>query len=74
VTLTDCRSGRSVVQVEELKPGLRVEGLTPAEVITVIATQSRGRDALKLTYKSTAGAMGCARAHLLSARCALILI
>ncbi|WP_250285651.1 helicase-related protein, partial [Frankia sp. CiP1_Cm_nod2] len=44
--------------LEELKPGLRVDGLIPAEVITVIAAQWHGSDALELTYKTTAGGLG----------------
>ncbi|EIV91755.1 helicase-related protein [Frankia sp. QA3] len=44
--------------LEELKPGLRVDGLIPAEVITVIAAQWHGADALELTYKTTAGGLG----------------
>lgn len=46
------------MQLEELKPGLRIEGLIPAEVITVIATQWHGTDALELTYKNAAGGLG----------------
>jgi superfamily II DNA or RNA helicase len=46
------------VRFEELKPGLRLEGLIPAEVITVIAVQWHGADALELTYKTTAGGLG----------------
>ncbi|WP_368862008.1 helicase-related protein [Frankia gtarii] len=44
--------------LEELKPGLRVGGLIPAEVITVLAAQWHGSDALELTYKTTAGGLG----------------
>ncbi len=44
--------------LEELKPGLRVDGVIPAEVITVIAAQWHGADALELTYKTTAGGLG----------------
>lgn len=44
--------------LEELKPGLRVDGLIPAEVITVIAAQWHGSDALELTYKTTTGGLG----------------
>ncbi len=44
--------------LEDLKPGLRVDGLIPAEVITVIAAQWHGSDALELTYKTTAGGLG----------------
>ena len=44
--------------LEELKPGLRVDGLIPAAVITVVATQWHGTDALELTYKTSAGHLG----------------
>ncbi|CCK55014.1 Helicase domain protein (fragment 1) [Mycobacterium canettii CIPT 140070008] len=44
--------------LEELKPGLRVDGLIPAEAVTVIAAQWHGTDALELTYKTTAGHLG----------------
>ncbi|MQP33471.1 DUF3883 domain-containing protein [Rhodococcus erythropolis] len=46
------------MQLEELKPGLRINGLIPAEVITVIAVQWHGSDALELTYKTTVGGLG----------------
>ncbi|CCK59092.1 helicase-related protein [Mycobacterium canetti] len=44
--------------LEELKPGLRVDGLIPAEAVTVIAAQWHGTDAIELTYKTTAGHLG----------------
>lgn len=44
--------------LEEVKPGLRLEGLIPAELITVIAVQWHGSDALELTYKTSAGGLG----------------
>ncbi|TDL33760.1 helicase-related protein [Arthrobacter nitrophenolicus] len=44
--------------LEELKTGLRIAGLIPAEVITVIAAQWHGADALELTYKTAAGGLG----------------
>ena len=44
--------------LEELKPGLRIDGLIPAEVVTVIYAQWHGTDALELTYKTTAGSLG----------------
>lgn len=44
--------------LEEFRRGLRVEGLIPTEVITVIAAQWHGPDALELTYKTTAGSLG----------------
>lgn len=46
------------VLLEEFKPGLRVDGLIPAEAVTVIAAQWHGTDALELTYKTTAGHLG----------------
>lgn len=48
----------SHVLLEELKPGLRIDGLIPAEVITVIAVQWHGSAALELTYKTAAGGLG----------------
>lgn len=44
--------------LEELKTGLRLHGLIPAEVVIVIAVQWHGGDALELTYKTTAGGLG----------------
>ncbi|MBP3037449.1 DUF3883 domain-containing protein [Arthrobacter sp. zg-ZUI100] len=44
--------------LEELKAGIRLHGLTPAEVVTVIAVQWHGVDALELTYKTPAGGLG----------------
>lgn len=44
--------------LEELKPGLRIDGLIPAQVITVIFAQWHGTDALELTYKTNDGALG----------------
>lgn len=44
--------------LEELKPGLRIEGVIPAEVVTVIAAQTHGTDAVELTYKTSAGHLG----------------
>ncbi|MCV7377656.1 helicase [Mycobacterium alsense] len=44
--------------LEELKPGLRIDGLIPAAVVTVVAAQWHGTDALELTYKTSAGHLG----------------
>lgn len=44
--------------LEALKPGLRIEGLIPGEVVTVIYAQWHGYDALELTYKTTGGSLG----------------
>jgi len=46
------------VLLEELKPGLRIDGLIPSQVITVIFAQWHGTDALELTYKTNDGALG----------------
>jgi ERCC4-related helicase len=46
------------VLLEELKPGLRIDGLIPAQVITVIFAQWHGTDALELTYKTSDGDLG----------------
>ncbi|RQM35840.1 helicase-related protein [Rhodococcus ruber] len=46
------------MRLEELEAGLRIQGLIPAEVVTVIAVQWHGADALELTYKTTAGGLG----------------
>ncbi|MFJ4848370.1 MULTISPECIES: DEAD/DEAH box helicase [unclassified Streptomyces] len=43
--------------LEELKPGLRVDGLVPAEVVTIIAAQWHGANALELTFKTAAGGL-----------------
>lgn len=44
--------------LEELKPGLRIDGLIPSEVVTVLAAQQHGPDAVELTYKTSAGHLG----------------
>lgn len=46
------------MQLEGLKSGVRVEGLIPGEVITVIASEWHGTDAIELTYKDSRGALG----------------
>ncbi|PZT73657.1 MULTISPECIES: DEAD/DEAH box helicase [unclassified Streptomyces] len=43
--------------LEELKPGLRIDGLLPAEAVTLIAAQPHGRDAVELTFKTAAGVL-----------------
>ncbi|MCX4783118.1 hypothetical protein [Streptomyces sp. NBC_01264] len=43
--------------LEELKPGLRIDGVIPAEVVTVIAAQWHGANALELTYKTAQGGL-----------------
>ncbi|MER5601661.1 helicase-related protein [Streptomyces sp. NPDC002265] len=43
--------------LEELKPGLRIEGLIPAEVVTLIAAQPHGGNAVELTFKTAGGAL-----------------
>ncbi|GAA0966610.1 helicase-related protein [Actinocorallia libanotica] len=44
--------------LEELEQGMRIEGVVPSEVVTVLAAQWHGSDALELTYKTKAGALG----------------
>ncbi|PWJ26226.1 SNF2 family DNA or RNA helicase [Branchiibius hedensis] len=46
------------MQLEQLKQGLRVDGLIPGVTIEVIATQWHGSDTVTLTYKTSAGALG----------------
>lgn len=41
--------------LEELKPGLRINGLIPAEIVTVIAAQAHGANTVELTFKTAAG-------------------
>jgi superfamily II DNA or RNA helicase len=43
--------------LEELKPGLRISGLIPGEVVTVIFAQSHGADTVELTFKTAAGTL-----------------
>ncbi|WP_248843912.1 helicase-related protein [Streptomyces hirsutus] len=43
--------------LEELKPGLRISGLIPAEAVTVIAAQWHGANAVELTYKTAGGGL-----------------
>lgn len=47
-----------IVLLEQVKAGLRLDGLIPREVITVIAAQWHGSDALELTYKTSSGSLG----------------
>lgn len=41
--------------LEELKAGLRIDGVVPAEVVTIIAAQRHGAHAVELTYKTAGG-------------------
>lgn len=45
------------MRLEELKPGLRISGLVPGEVMTILAVSMHGRDAAELTYKASSGAI-----------------
>ena len=45
------------MRLEELKSGLRISGLIPGEVVTVIYAQVHDTDAIELTYKKTDGAL-----------------
>lgn len=49
---------RSVMQLEQLEPGVRLGGLMPGVDVIVIAAQWHGTDAVELTYKTTNGALG----------------
>ena len=44
--------------LEAIKPGLRLEGLIPAEVVTVLAVQHHGADALELTVAELLAEIG----------------
>ncbi len=44
--------------LEELAPGVRVDGLIPGQSLTILATQSHGADAVEITYKDSAGRLG----------------
>lgn len=50
--------GINDVLLEELKPGIRLTGLIPGELVSVIAAQWHGTDAVELTYRTTAGGLG----------------
>ena len=43
------------MRLEDLQAGLRISGMIPAQVITVVAAQPHGRDAIELTYKTSDG-------------------
>jgi superfamily II DNA or RNA helicase len=44
--------------LEDLKPGLRLDGIVPGELVTVIAAQPHGPDVVELTYKTADGRLG----------------
>ena len=44
--------------LEDLKPGLRLNGIVPGELVTVIAAQAHGPDVIELTYKTATGGLG----------------
>jgi len=48
---------RYLVQLEELRPGVRVSGLIPGEVVTVVFAQPHGQDAFELTFKKADGSL-----------------
>ncbi|MEU9275435.1 helicase-related protein [Streptomyces sp. NPDC048342] len=43
--------------LEELRPGLRIDGLVPAEAVTLIAAQPHGGNAVELTFKTAGGVL-----------------
>lgn len=44
--------------LEELMPGIRVDGLIPGQSLTILAAQAHGRDAVEITYKNASGQLG----------------
>lgn len=44
--------------LEELQAGVRIDGLIPSEVVTVLAAQWHGDNAVELTYKRGDGSLG----------------
>lgn len=46
------------VLLEDLKQGLRISGVVPAEAVTVLAAQWHGTSAVELTYKTASGDLG----------------
>jgi len=44
--------------LEDLKPGLRLDGIVPGELVMVIAAQPHGPDVIELTYKTADGRLG----------------
>jgi superfamily II DNA or RNA helicase len=45
------------VNLEDLTDGVRLEGVIPGELVSVVAVQRQGPDVIKLFYESTAGAV-----------------
>ncbi|MFD0851674.1 hypothetical protein ACFQ07_05560, partial [Actinomadura adrarensis] len=46
------------MRLEELKQGLRIDGLIPNGVVTVVAVMQHGPDAVELYYKTGSGELG----------------
>ena len=46
------------MRLEELKPGMHIDGLIPAEAVSVLGVQWHGTDAVELTYKTGNGGLG----------------
>ena len=46
------------MRLEELETGQRIEGLISAQVVAVLSVLRHGTEAVELTYKTTAGALG----------------
>ncbi|MCA0294157.1 MAG: DUF3883 domain-containing protein [Actinobacteria bacterium] len=46
------------MKLEGLNSAVKLAGLIPGEIVTVIAAQWHGTDAVELTYKTNAGALG----------------
>lgn len=46
------------MRLEELVPGIRVRGLVPEQVVTLIDVQSHGSDVVEVVYKDPSGRVG----------------
>lgn len=45
------------MQLEELKPGVQIEGLIPGQVVVVLAVNWHGTQAIELTFKTNSGSI-----------------
>lgn len=46
------------MQLEDIESGHRLAGLVAGGVVTILAAQRHGPDALEVTFKTTAGSLG----------------
>jgi superfamily II DNA or RNA helicase len=47
-----------VTAIEDIRAGMLLQGVVPGEAVTVIAVESRGPDAVELTYRRPSGDLG----------------